>query len=88
MGPESFVMFLKDEEARNTLYKFGTDFNIMALCLTFRNDRLVLRNPSSIFLNNRANSQSTPLRTDEDNPTQNLKYGSSFNKPIQNTVQG
>jgi hypothetical protein len=59
-------MFLKDEEARNTLYKFGTDFNMMALCLTFRNDRLVLRNPKSIFLSNRANSHSTPLRTEED----------------------
>lgn len=35
VGPESFVIFFKDQEARDILHKFGTDFNIMAMCLMF-----------------------------------------------------
>jgi hypothetical protein len=58
VGPESFVLHFKDEEARSTLHKFGTDFNIMAMCLSFRNDRLVLRHPKNLFSQR---NQSTPI---------------------------
>jgi len=49
VGPESFVLHFQDQEARETLRKFGTDFNIMAMCLTFKNERLVLRHPKNMF---------------------------------------
>ena len=56
VGPESFVIHFKDGEARDTMNRFGSDFNVMAMCLVFRNNRLVLRNPRHLFPGNRVNS--------------------------------
>jgi hypothetical protein len=49
VGPESFVIHFQDDDARNILHKFGADFNIMAMCLCFKNDRLVVRHPKNLF---------------------------------------
>jgi len=46
---ESFLLHLKDQDAESTLQKFGNDFNVLAMCLKFKNDRLILRNPKNIF---------------------------------------
>lgn len=51
IGPESFLIQLKDQIAEQTLRRFASDFNIMAMCLSFRNERLVLHNPKRLFNN-------------------------------------
>jgi hypothetical protein len=50
VGPESFVIVNKGIQARYILRSFGSDFKIMAMCLGFKNCRLVLRNPRN-FVN-------------------------------------
>ena len=49
VGPESFVVIYRNKDAFSTLHTFGNDFNLMAMCLTFKNERLVLRNPKNLF---------------------------------------
>ncbi len=51
-GPESYLMTMKDTVAEVTLQKFSSDFNLMAMCLLFRNDRLVIRNPKHVLKSN------------------------------------
>ena len=62
VGPESYVVEYKGQNARETMQRFGSDFNIMAMCLAFRNDRLVLRNPRNMSFG-RQQSESSPLRS-------------------------
>ena len=84
VGPESFVLHFKNDEAREAMHRFGSDFNIMAMCLMFRNDRLVLRNPKNLFGgSSRLNSQQTPFRYagDDSVETANIQIDSGVKKP-------
>jgi len=49
VGPESFVLIYKNKDSYNILHTFGNDCNLMAMCLTFRNERLVIINPKNLF---------------------------------------
>jgi hypothetical protein len=49
VGPESFDLIYKNKDSYNILHTFGNDCNLMAMCLTFRNERLVIRNPKNLF---------------------------------------
>ncbi len=74
-GPESYLMTLKDNIAELTLQKFSSDFNLMAMCLAFRNDRLLIKDPKNI-LKNTWWQQSNPeeqinIKINRPNPNQN-----------------
>jgi hypothetical protein len=49
VGPESFVLIYKNKDSYDILHTFGNDCNLMAMCLTFKNERLVIRNPKNLF---------------------------------------
>jgi hypothetical protein len=48
-GPESFVINFKNQEAKDVLQMFGNDFSMMAMCLSFHKDRMVLKNPRNLL---------------------------------------
>jgi len=80
VGPESFVVEFKGQSARETLQRFGSDFNIMAMCLTFRQDRLVLRNPRNMSFG-RQQSESSPPRSNLEGST-NIELESTSKKKL------
>ena len=74
IGPESFLIHLKDRDAHKTIKRFASDFNLMAMCLAFRNDKLVLKNPRNLIKSQWASADHKPLgdTTDEDNYPQDV----------------
>jgi len=79
------VLHLRHEDARSSLRKFGTDLNLMAMCLTFRNDKLSLRNPKNLFTLRQA---STPVNFEATNIMIDPKIYNETTDRKQRTEQG
>lgn len=81
-GPESFVIAQKGREARKTLDVYGSDLSLMALCLSFKHDKLVLRDPRALFYSSEHMSASMPLTSGANDESREL-----MNLEVQNTSE-
>lgn len=46
---ESFLIHQKGQQAQNTILRFGYDFSMMAMCLSFNGNRLVLKSTRTLL---------------------------------------